>query len=165
LNAKNLTIGGAIALLLTTWISRVTGLVTDDQLLFAFFALLAITSSATVSYLISWAATDGYKKYNWVPTRWKEQAVKRKIFKCAWVSAGVPMTTFGAAILAASTTGKLLLIGSVLWTILAVLVASTSPGLRDFIVDSLIPRLRKWAKGKHECGNEAMDRPSEVPRE
>jgi hypothetical protein len=165
LNTKTLTIGGAIVLLLTTWISRVTGLVTDNQLLFAFFALLAVTASAAFSYIISWATTDGYKKYHWPPNRWREQVIKRKIFKCAWWSAGIPMAVFGASILLWSLTGKMLLIGSVVWSILAVLVAVTSPGLRDFVVDSLIPRLKRWAKGKNEIGHEALDRPSEVPRE
>lgn len=162
MNAKSLTIGGAIVLLLTTWISRVTGLVTDDQLLAAFFGLLAVTVSASVSYLISWSATSGYKRYHWAPKRWRDQDVKRKIFKCAWWSAGIPMSAFGVVILAYAVTGKMLLIGSIIWSVLVALVAFTSPGLRDFVVDNLIPRLKRWAKGKNECGHEALDRPSEA---
>lgn len=162
---RNLTIGigGAVTLLLTTWISRVTGLVTDDQIIFAFFAGLAVTLSAGLSYIISWAATDNYKKYNWPPNRWKEQAIKRRIFKFAWWSAGTPMVLLGAAILTFSTTGKLLIVGIMVWSILAACVAATSPWLWCFVFDNLLPRLRRWARGQdeNEAEAEALSRPPE----
>lgn len=148
MNVKSLTIGGALVLLAVTLIGRVNGLVTDDQLICAFWAIVAVTVSASVSYLISWAATDGYKKYNWPPNRWKDQTVKRKIFKFAWWSAGVPMSMFGAVVLIWSVTGKLLLIGSIGWLLLTACVAVTSPWLWAFVMDSLLPRLKRYARGE-----------------
>lgn len=71
------------------------------------------------------------------------------------------MLAFGSVVLICTSTGKLLAVYSILWTILSVMVGATSPGLRDFFVDSLIPRIRRWAKGRNECGNEALDRPNE----
>jgi hypothetical protein len=166
LNAKSLTIGGALVLLAVTLIGRLNGLITDDRLLYAFWALLAVTLSAVVSYIISWASTDGYKKYNWPPNRWGEQAIKKKIFKVAWVSAGTPMALFGAVILVATTTGKALIFSGVVWLHFVALVSATSPWLWCFVFDNLMPRLKRWARGDDfEGENEAMDRPSEVPRE
>jgi hypothetical protein len=186
LNAKSLTIGGAVVLLLTTWLSRVTGLVTDDQLLFAFFALLSVTLSAALSYLISWSVTGGYKKYNWPPNRWKEQAIKRKVFKVAWFTGGGFMAAFGSIVLICATTGKMLAVYAIVWTILSVMVGATSPGLWSFVFDNVLPRLKQWARGSKpvihydESGNvtkatddgktvftgenEALDRESEAKR-
>jgi len=165
MNTKTLTIGGILLTALGAWVSRITGLVSDAQLLYAFFALSVVTLSASISYIISWTATDGYKKYNWPPNRWKEQAIKRKIFKCAWWSGGGSMVSCGTVVLICAATGKLLLVYSIIWLILSVMVGATSPGLRDFFVDNLIQRLKRWAKGRNEIGNEALDRPSEVPRD
>lgn len=73
------------------------------------------------------------------------------------------MAVFGAGILVCATTGKMLLIGSILWSVLVALVAFTSPGLRDFVVDNLLPRFRRFVKGNKTMGeNEALDRPNEA---
>ena len=182
MNAKSLTIGGALVLLAVTLIGRFNGLITDYVLL----AALVVIGCMMASYIISWAATDSYKKYNWAPNRWKEQAIKRKIFKFAWISAGTPMTLFGAVIMVWNFTGKQLLLGSVVWLHFVALVAVTSPWLWPIMMDSLIPRLKQWARGSKpvihydESGNatkatddgktvftgedEALDRPSEAKR-
>jgi hypothetical protein len=82
------------------------------------------------------------------------------------------MAVFGSGILVCATTGKMLVIGSIIWSVLVALVAFTSPGLRDFVVDNLLPRFRRFVKGNKMIGeNEALDRPhelterGEVPRE
>jgi hypothetical protein len=164
MNARNLTIGGAVVLCLTTWITRVTGLVTDDQLLYLFWALLIVFGSMTVSYGISWAATDGYKKYNWKPHRWRDQPIKKKIFKFAWWSGGIAMFACGFFALILTSTGVLLAVYSFGWLILCVFVAFTSPWLWSFVFENLIPRMKRRARVRDEAEAEAMSRPNEIPR-
>ena len=163
LNGKVLTIGAAITLALTTWISRLIGLVSDDQLIYLFWSAVIVAGSMAVSYGISWTATDGYKKYNWPPNRWREQAVKKKIFKVAWWSAGISMAACGFFALILTTTGTMLAVYSFGWLILSIFVAATSPWLWAFMADNAIPRVKKWVKGQdeNEAEAEALNRPPE----
>lgn len=167
MNLKRMGIGAAAALCLTTWISRVTGLVTDDQLLYVFWALVIVAGSMIVSYGISWTATDGYKRYHWAPDRWKDQKVKKRIFKCAWWSGGVSMFACGCFALLLTTTGMRLAIFSFGWLILCFFVAFTSPWLWAFTNDNFLPRLKRMVRGKRQDENEAeaeaLMRPTDKP--
>lgn len=173
MNTKTLTIGGALVLLITTWISRVTGLVTDDQLLYAFWCLVdfliltgIVLFFAAISYGISWGATEAYKRLYHHQKRWKEEAVKRKIYRCAIWSGGLTMLTCGSLFLLAETlTSKEQVVVGIFWSLASAFVGLSSPFLWRWTFDKLLPRFNRFVTGKATGENEAMDRPSEVPRE
>jgi hypothetical protein len=173
MNAKSLTITGALILALTTWISRVTGLVTDEQLLIAlhFIVQLLILGSiilffAAVSYIVSWGATQAYKVMHFRRKTWKHEGVKRKTYRFAIWSGGLAMLICGSFFLLADdlTIQERIVVG-VFWLIACVFVGLTSPFLWSWTFDKVVPRFNRYVSGKADGENEAMDRPSEVPRE
>jgi hypothetical protein len=172
-NAKSLTITGALILALTTWISRVTGLVTDEQLLIAlhFIVQLLILGSiilffAAVSYIVSWGATEAYKRLYHQQKRWKEESVKRKIYRCALYSGAGTMLLCGSFfLLAEDLTNKEKYIVGVFWLLACLFIGFTSPLVWRWTFDKVVPRFNRYVSGKTDSDNEAMDRPSEVPRE
>lgn len=171
MNAKSLTISGILLTALSVWVTRVTGLVTDDQLLYALgWAIeIAVLGSifllfAIISYGVSWGATEAYKRLYHHPKRWKEEAVKRKIYRCAIWSGGLTMLSCGTFLLLADalTTEERIVVG-VFWILACAFVGLSSPHLWRWTFDKLLPRFNRYVSGKSDGENEALDRPSERP--
>jgi hypothetical protein len=171
LNAKSLSIGGIILLALSTWASRVTGLVTDDQLLIALHFCIQLTLLgciilffAAVSYGVSWGATEAYKRLYHHQKRWKEEGVKRKIYRCALYSGAGTMFLCGSFFLLAEdlTRNEKIVVG-VFWLLACAFVGLTSPLVWRWTFDKVLPRFNRYVSGKtDERGeNEAMDRPGD----
>lgn len=162
MNARNLTIGGALSVLIGGAILRYQNLITDEFLILAALVLFFMCAS----YGVSWGATEAYKRLYHHPKRWREQGVKRKIYRCALYSGAGTMLMCGSFFLLAeqlSNTEKF--VAGTFWLLACVFVGLSSPLVWRFVFENLMPRLKRWAKGRSETGNEAMDRPSEVPRE
>jgi hypothetical protein len=173
MNARNLTVGGILLTMLSLWGSRVTGLVSDEQLLNALYLIVQIAvlgsvvlTFAAISYGVSWSATQAYKVLYLSPSAWGTPKGKRQIYRFAIWSAGLAMLSCGTFfLLAEDLTTRDKVVVSVFWVMLCALVALSSPHLWRFAFENLLPRLRRWARGRERGENEAMDRPSEVPRE
>lgn len=150
-----------------------TGLVTDDQLLLAFHfivQLLVLVSIvllfAIVSYIVSWAATQAYKVLYHDRLTWTHQKVRRKIYRCALYSGAGTMLLCGSFfLLAEDLTNKEKYIVSVFWLLACAFIGFTSPLVWRWTFDKLLPRFNRYVSGKTDGENEALDRPSEVPRE
>lgn len=171
MNAKSLTIGSIILGLLSVWASRAGGLVSDEQLLSALLFIVNIVvlggvvlTFAAISYGISWGATQAYKMLYLKHGTWHQEAVKRKIYRVAVWAAGLIMLACGSFFLLAGdlTTQEKIVVG-VFWLLACAFVGLSSPLVWRFVFENLMPRFKRWAKGRHETGNEALDRPSEKP--
>lgn len=158
MNARNLTIGGALSLLIGGAILRYQDLITDDFLILTALVLFFMVAS----YGVSWGATEAYKRLYHHPKRWREQGVKRKIYRCALYSGAGTMLMCGSFFLLADNlvTREKLVVG-IFWLLACIFVGLTSPLLWRFVFENCLPRLKRWAKGRNETGNEALDRPPE----
>ncbi len=169
MNAKSLTIGGILMLALSTWASRVTGLVTDEQLLIAlnFIIQLGLLGCivlvfTAVSYGVSWGATEAYKRLYHNRKTWAAESVKRKIYRCALYSGAGTMLLCGSFfLLADDLTNKERLIVGVFWLLACLFIGFTSPLVWRWTFDKLLPRFNRYVSGKTDGENEAMDRPGE----
>lgn len=162
MNTRNLTIGGALSLLIGGAILRYQELITDDFLILTALVLFFMV----VSYGVSWSATQAYKVLNFKPALWSKDTVKRKIYAFSIWSGGLTMLACGSFVLLADNLNRReLAVLTIFWTLACLFVSFTSPFLWRFVFENCLPRLKRWAKGRNECGNEALDRPSEVPRE
>jgi hypothetical protein len=115
---------------------------------------------------MSWSATEAYKRLYFKPADWTKPLVKKKIYRCALYSGAGTMLLCGTVfLLADGLTPQERAVVGVFWFLGCVFIGLTSPLLWRFVFDNLMPRLKRWAKGRERGENEAMDRPSEVPRE
>jgi hypothetical protein len=162
MNARNLTIGGSLSVLIGGAILRYQDLITDEFLILSALVLFF----AAVSYLMSWSATEAYKRLYFKPADWAKPLVKKKIYRCALYSGAGTMLLCGTVfLLADGLTPQERTVVGVFWFLGCVFIGLTSPLLWRFVFDNLMPRLKRWAKGRERGENEALDRPSEVPRE
>jgi len=162
LNTKTLGIGGALTTLVVACILRYQNLITDDFLLLAALVLLFVF----LSYGISWAATEAYKRLYFNRTSWKHENVKRKIYRCALYSGAGTMLLCGSFfLLADNLTAEEKLVVGVFWLLACLFIGFTSPLVWRWTFDKLVPRFNRYVSGKSDGENEAMDRPSEVPRD
>lgn len=158
MNARSLTIGGALVLLAVTLIGRLEGLITDEFLILAALVLFFVC----LSYVVSWGGTQAYKVLYHKPANWNKEPVKRKIYRCALYSGAGTMLLCGSFFLLADnlTTDEKIVVG-VFWLLACAFVGLSSPLVWRFVFENLMPRFKRWAKGRHEIGNEALDRPGE----
>jgi hypothetical protein len=174
LNAKTLGIGGILLTALSIWASRITGLITDEQLLnaFHFIVNLLVLGSivlffAAISYGISWTITEAYKRLYLHQKDWGKENVKRKIYRCAIWSAGFTMLACGSLfLLAEEVPVKWQIVVGVFWTLACVLVGFSSPIVWKWTFETLLPRFNRFVSGNKTMDNEneALDRPNETPR-
>lgn len=160
MNAKSLTIGGALTTLVVACILRYQNLITDDFLLLAALVLFFIC----VSYVVSWGATQAYKVLHLKRSTWSKESVKRKIYRFAILSAGLTMLACGSFILLAELSNREKFVIGVFWLLACVFVGLTSPFLWRWTFDKLVPRFNRYVSGKSDDENEALDRPSEAER-
>jgi len=187
-NAKSLTIGGALTALAVGIIYQYGEMITPDFLLLS----ALVVAFVLISYGLSWGATQAYKVLYLNRKTWHKEPIKRKIYRCAIWSASLTMLAFGSAfLLAEDLTVQERVIVSVFWLIACAVVGLSSPLVWTFVFNNLMPRLKQWARGskttviRNEHGkiekviddgktvmpdefaneNEALDRPSEVPRD
>jgi hypothetical protein len=165
MNAKSLTIGGAFVLLAVTLIGRFNGLITDDFLIIA----AIVVFFACLSYIVSWGATQAYKVLYHKRSTWNKDTIKRKIYRCALYNGAGTMLLCGSFFLLADdlTTQEKIVVG-IFWLLACAFVGLSSPLVWRWTFDKLLPRFNRYVSGKKDNygnENEAMDRPSEVPRE
>lgn len=183
MNAKSLTIGGALTALVVGIIYQYGELITDDFLLLAALVLGAMIAS----YGVSWCATQAYKVLYFKPSDWKKDTVKRKIYRCAMYSGAGTMLLCGSFfLLADGLSNQEKLVVGIFWTLGCIFVGLSSPLVWRFVFDNLMPRFKQWARGsktlvvRNEQGevekviedgktvftgeDEALDRPSEAKR-
>lgn len=162
MNAKSLTIGGALVLLAVTLIGRIEGLIADEFLILS----ALIIGFACLSYIVSWSVTQAYKVLYYQPRSWTQPQVKRDIYRCAIIIGALTMLACGSFfLLAEDLTSREKVVLSVFWCLACAFVGFTSPFLWRFVFDNVMPRLRRWAKGKdeNELEAEALNRPTEKP--
>jgi RsiW-degrading membrane proteinase PrsW (M82 family) len=162
LNAKSLTIGGALVLLAVTLIGRFEGLVTDQMLIWA----AMIVGMAVASYAFSIGATEYYKRRTFSqkqiecindPHSTGCDKEKRKTHDFAVRSAFLGMVACGVIfVLLEGADWRLAIVIAVFWSFLSAIVGVTAP-----LVYRLLRKRFLTVAGE----NEAMDRPSEVPRD
>lgn len=161
MSAKSLTIGGAFTAVIAGVIYKYGELITDGFLLLTALVLTLIT----VSYGVSWGATQAYKVLYHNRKTWTHENVKRKIYRCALYSGAGSMALCGSVFLLAGFDTQQLIVFSVFWTIGCLFVGFSSPLVWRWTFDKLLPRFNRYVSGKTDGENEALDRPSEVPRE
>jgi hypothetical protein len=159
-NAKSLTIGGALTTLVVACILRYQNLITDDFLLLAALVLFFIC----VSYVVSWGATQAYKVLYHKRSTWSKENVKRKIYACAIISGMATMLVCGSFFILADLTDKEKVVVCIFWGLACTFVGFTSPFLWRWTFDKLVPRFNRYVSGKSDDENEALDRPSEAAR-
>jgi hypothetical protein len=165
LNAKSLTIGAALTTLVVGCILRYQDLITDEFLLLAALVLFFMC----VSYGVSWGATQAYKVLYHKRSTWNKDTIKRKIYRCALYNGAGTMLLCGSFFLLADdlTTQEKIVVG-IFWLLACAFVGLSSPLVWRWTFDKLLPRFNRYVSGKKDNygnENEAMDRPSEVPRE
>lgn len=163
MNAKNLTIGGALVLLTVTLIGRFQGLVTDQALIW----IALVAGMIAASYASAIGATEWFKRANFNqatiecinnPHSTGCDKEKRKTYNFAVRAGGFSMAACGVIfILLEGATWKQAIVIAVFWLFVSWIVGVTSP-----IVWKLF-RNRFLRLAEEE--NEALDRPSEVPKE
>ncbi len=161
MNAKSLTIGGALTALAVGIIYQYGELITPDFLLLAALVLFLII----VSYGLSWSATEAYKRLYHHQVNWKKEHVKRSIYRCALYSGAGSMLLCGSIFLLADFDTQQRIVFGVFWTIASLFVGFSSPLVWRWTFDKLLPRFNRFVSGKKDDSgeNEAMDRPSEKP--
>jgi hypothetical protein len=162
LNTKALGIGGALVLLAVTLIGRFEGLVNDQMLLWAAMILGMILGS----YALAIGATEYYKRRTFSqkqiecindPHSTGCDKEKRKTHDFAVRSGFTGMAACGVIfVLLEGADWRLAFVIAVFWALLSVLIGLTAP---------LFYRLVRNRFLKATGENEALDRPSEVPRE
>jgi hypothetical protein len=160
MNAKSLTITGALTALVVGIIYQYGELITPDFLILAALILFLVF----VSYGLSWTATEAYKRLYFNRTSWKNETVKRKIYRCALYSGAGSMLLCGSVFLLADFDTQQRIVFGVFWTIGCLFVGFSSPLVWRWTFDKVVPRFNRYVSGKTDSENEAMDRPSEVPR-
>lgn len=162
MNAKALGIGGALVLLAVTLIGRFEGLVTDQMLFWA----AMIVGMAAGSYALAIGATEYYKRRTFSqkqiecindPHSTGCDKEKRRTHDFAVRSGFSSMAACGVIFVLLEGAGwRLAIVIAVFWLLGCVIVGVTTP---------LIYRLFRNRFLKSTGENEAMDRPSEVPRD
>ena len=161
MNIKSLTISGALTALVVGIIYQYGELITAEFLLFTAVILFFVF----LSYGISWGLTEAYKRLYHHPKRWKEESVKRKIYRCALYSGAGSMLLCGSFFLLAEelTNSEILVVG-IFWLMACLFVGLTSPLVWRWTFDKLVPRFNRFVSGKSmDNENEALDRPTEKP--
>jgi hypothetical protein len=162
LNARSLTIGGALILLTVTLIGRLEGLISDQILIWA--AMIAGMISG--SYILSIGGTEWYKRRKFSqkqiecindPRSSGCDKEKRQTYNVAVRSGFISMFLCGVIfILLEGTNWRIALVIAVFWLFAAAIVGVTSPLMWRLFRNKFLA-----AAGE----NEALDRPSEVPRD
>jgi ABC-type xylose transport system permease subunit len=162
LNTKSLTIGGALILLAVTLIGRFEGLVTDQMLLWA----AMIVGMIFGSYALAIGATEYYKRRTFSqkqiecindPHSTGCDKEKRKTHDFAFRSGFSSMAACGVIFVLLEGAGwRLAIVIAVFWLIGCAIVGVTVP---------LVYRLVRGRFLQATGENEALDRPSEVPKE
>ena len=171
MNGKALTIGGILLTAFGAWMSRVTGLVTDEQLLLALHLAVQLTLLgciilffAIVSYGVSWGATQAYKVLYHKRGTWTQVPVLRKIYRCALYSGAGTMLLCGSFFLLAEdlTRSEQIVVG-VFWLLACLFIGFTSPLVWRWTFDKLLPRFNRYVSGKTDDDDEheALNRPPE----
>jgi hypothetical protein len=165
LNAKSLTIGGAFTALIAGIIYQYSELVTPEFLLLAALILFFVF----LSYGVSWGATQAYKVLYHNRTTWKQEKVRRKIYRCALYSGAGTMLLCGSFfLLADDLTNQEKAVVGVFWLLACLFIGFTSPLVWRWAFGKLLPRFNRYVAGKtddNEAECEALNRPSEVPRD
>lgn len=161
MNAKSLTIGGAFTALVVGIIYQYSELITPEFLLLAALVLFFVF----VSYGVSWGATEAYKRLYHHPKRWKEEGVKRKIYRCALYSGSFSMGACGSIFVLVEdmTRAEQIVIG-VFWLLACAFVGLSSPLVWRWTFDKVLPRFNRYVVGKkdeNEEEAEALNRPPE----
>lgn len=165
MNAKSLTIGGAFTGLIVGVIYQYSELITPEFLLLAALILFFVF----LSYGVSWTVTQAYKRLYMTPKQWRSEPGKRKIYRCALYSGALTMGACGSIFVLVEdmTRAEQVVIG-VFWVIASLFVGLSSPLLWRWTFDKLLPRFNRYVAGKtddNEAECEALNRPSEVPRD
>jgi hypothetical protein len=162
MNAKSLTIGGAFTAVIAGVIYKYGELVTDGFLLLTALVLTLVI----VSYGVSWSATQAYKVLNFKRSTLHKELVKRKLYRFAIGSGALTMLACGSVfLLAGNLAPQEKIVVGVFWLLACAFVGLTSPFLWRWTFEKLLPRFNRYVSGKPEPEHEALDRPSEVPRE
>lgn len=162
MNAKSLTIGGALVLLACGLIARLEGLISDQALIWA----AMISGMVAGSYILSIGGTEWFKRRTFSqlqiecindPHSTGCDKEKRKTYDFAVRSGFISMAACGAIfILLEGADWRMALVIAVFWVFASAIVGVTSPLMWRLFRNRFL-----YAAGE----NEALDRPSEVPRD
>lgn len=162
MNAKTLTIGGALVLLAVTLIGRLEGLISDQILIWAAMIMVMVAGS----YALSIGGTEWFKRRSFSqkqidcindPHSPGCDREKRQTYNVAVRSGFASMFLCGVIfILLEGADWKIAVVIAVFWLFGSAIIAVTSP---------LVWRLfrNRFLRLAEENENEALDRPSEKP--
>jgi hypothetical protein len=138
-NKTTLTLTGLIAALtpLAMWAYQ-SGVVTTVGIRYA----MLVTGLALLSLVISWGATEAYKRL-FVLESWSSPAGKRRIYACALLTGAGAMLLCGVVflVLVEFTWQTAAFIG-VMWTLASVALGVSSPFLWRVAFEWLLPKLK-----------------------